>query len=858
MAVQLTGYQGPRGFKAEQVYDPSAQMLQQAKQEAQYRDDAFASYKEQVQKLGADIAKNQENDLRALSTFSDTLGNFLVEQQKKQNDKQYKIGLAEVINGNVTFPEQTIQQHNDQVATLEAAATTDGEVANQIEDLEVSASFRQESPAIRGWRAYGRAVGTAKKAALDTQGFLMGFMERTEKIVPTPDGLKSPAEIRTSGTPAEIDAALAIGQQEMFQKMGLYEINPVILAEEFAPTFQAAKSQIKTNAIAEVAKNNRDGAVLDISNQLKVDVNKDDVTAEDLSVSYQTNFNRLISEGGLGRGTAAKVALAAQLEAIKALPPDEGLRVLDELAKVPKSIKDPKMGTLGKLHITEFQETRAAILNKEDQIDAQNLREDNAEVERIIALRDQARQNEKDPVKLRGILEQTQRALAPFAARQNIRAMQALGETILPEQEVAFNRAREDALAGKMTLDEIEALPIPEERKKELRNMASDRNRAQFERDYDSKIKQSTQAAIEARDESVVTFNDLGKPKKAPEVYNAYTQAVEDKLFIWHENYVKQYGELPSQDDVGKELKKISDETYVQYYDENTKEPKLLANAVVTQTSAQGDVIYNVTNLRPDQLDIRYSHPNVAILLSKNETQANLERFRDGQQLTGRVRDSRVTRGMDTKAFLKTQALHHGIDPTPYFSGERDRAEADSAAAAPLATSRYYNSEDTLQQLVQAERIAKGKQRQAHYQQQRELTSKKVEAPADGMTAMPDTDILQLALNQGLSEKQAVIMTAIALAESAGKPGNHNFNESTGDESYGLWQINMLGALGPDRRSKLGLTDNMQLADPETNARAMKYVLQSGYNAWTVYRTGAYRQYLPAAYRALKTLQSQQ
>jgi hypothetical protein len=245
-------------------------------------------------------------------------------------------------------------------------------------------------------------------------------------------------------------------------------------------------------------------------------------------------------------------------------------------------------------------------------------------------------------------------------------------------------------------------------------------------------------------------------------------------------------------------------------------------------------------------------------LLSKNETQANLEGFRDGQPLTGRVRDSKVTRGMDTKAFLKTQALHHGIDPTPYFSGERDRAESESAAAAPLATSRYYNSEDTLQQLRQAERIAQGKQRQAHQQRQSELAGKKVETPADGMTAMPDTDILQLALNQGLSEQQAVIMTAIALAESAGKPGNHNFNESTGDESYGLWQINMLGALGPDRRRALGLTDNMQLADPETNARGMAYVLKSGYNAWTVYRTGAYRQYLPAAYRALKTLQTQQ
>ena len=858
MAVQLTGYQGPRGFKAEQVYDPSAQMMQQAKQSAQYREDAFASYKEGVQRLGADIAKNQENDLRALSQFSSTLSEFLVDYQKKQNDKEYKIGLAEVMNGNASFPEQVVQKHNAEVGTLEAAATADGEVANSIVDPELASTFRQESKPIRGWRAYGQAVGTAKKAALETQGFLMGFMERTEKIVPTPDGMKSPAEIRTSGTPAEVDAALAIGQQEMFQKKSLYNINPIILAEEFAPTFQASKSQIKANAIAEVAKNNRDGAVLDISNQLKVDVNKDNVTAADLSLSYQTNFNRLISEGGLGRGTAAKVALAAQMEAIKALPPDEGLRVLDELAKIPKSAKDPKMGTLGSLHITEFQETRAAILNKEDQIEAQNLREDNAEVAKILALRDSARREEKDPVRLAEIEQQTRLALQPYVDRLNINAMQAQGDYILPEQEVAFNRAREDALAGKMTLDEINALPISEERKKELRNMASDRNRTQFESTYGNQIKQSTKAAIEAQGGEVITFNDLGKPNKSPEAYNAYTQAVEDKLFTWHEEYVQKNGQVPSADELGKELETISKETYVQYYDIETKKPKPLAYGVITQQNAQGDTVHDVTNLRPEQLNIKYSHPNVAILLSKNETQANLERFRDGQQLTGRVRDSRVTRGMDTKAFLKTQALHHGIDPTPYFNGERDRAESESAAAAPLATSRYYNSEDTLQQLRQAERIAQGKQRQAHQQRQSEIAGKKVETPADGMTAMPDTDILQLALNQGLSEQQAVIMTAIALAESAGKPGNHNFNESTGDESYGLWQINMLGALGPDRRRVLGLTDNMQLADPETNARGMAYVLKSGYNAWTVYRTGAYRQYLPAAYRALKTLQTQQ
>src|SRR6056300_123753 len=163
MAVQLTGYQGPRGFKAEQVYDKSGQMMQQAKQDAQYREDAFASYKEGVQRLGADIEKNQENDLRALSQFSSTLSEFLVDYQKKQNDKEYKLGLAEVMNGNVEFPQQTIEQHNREANTLQAAATADGEVANQIENPELSATFRQESPAIKGWRAYGRAVGTAKK-----------------------------------------------------------------------------------------------------------------------------------------------------------------------------------------------------------------------------------------------------------------------------------------------------------------------------------------------------------------------------------------------------------------------------------------------------------------------------------------------------------------------------------------------------------------------------------------------------------------------------------------------------------------------------------------------------------------------
>lgn len=40
------------------------------------------------------------------------------------------------------------------------------------------------------------------------------------------------------------------------------------------------------------------------------------------------------------------------------------------------------------------------------------------------------------------------------------------------------------------------------------------------------------------------------------------------------------------------------------------------------------------------------------------------------------------------------------------------------------------------------------------------------------------------------------------------------------DDSFGLWSINMRGALGPDRRKRSGIARNEDLWDPATNARA--------------------------------------
>ena len=113
--------------------------------------------------------------------------------------------------------------------------------------------------------------------------------------------------------------------------------------------------------------------------------------------------------------------------------------------------------------------------------------------------------------------------------------------------------------------------------------------------------------------------------------------------------------------------------------------------------------------------------------------------------------------------------------------------------------------------------------------------------------------IVQVARAAGIPEKDVPLMTAIALAESGGKSGAHNTKYP--DNSYGLWQINMLDEpgymLGEERRKRFGLKSNDELFNPITNAKAAYAILkQQGFGAWSVYTNRSYEQFLPAAKKA--------
>ena len=107
---------------------------------------------------------------------------------------------------------------------------------------------------------------------------------------------------------------------------------------------------------------------------------------------------------------------------------------------------------------------------------------------------------------------------------------------------------------------------------------------------------------------------------------------------------------------------------------------------------------------------------------------------------------------------------------------------------------------------------------------------------------------MQAARAAGFTGEDLIRMTAVGMAESSGNPGAIRNRPDTGDLSYGAWQVNMLGSMGPQRRRQFGLANNDALLDLNTNARVAKSIFDSqGITAWGAYTDGRYRQYMGQA-----------
>lgn len=107
----------------------------------------------------------------------------------------------------------------------------------------------------------------------------------------------------------------------------------------------------------------------------------------------------------------------------------------------------------------------------------------------------------------------------------------------------------------------------------------------------------------------------------------------------------------------------------------------------------------------------------------------------------------------------------------------------------------------------------------SHYKKHEQLSAKDLKT------------ILYEAGFRGANLKEA---WAVAMKESTGRPRSHNDNPNTGDNSYGLFQINMIGSLGPARLEQYGLKTNKDLFNPLVNAK-IAFQMSDGGKNWSAW-----------------------
>jgi hypothetical protein len=111
--------------------------------------------------------------------------------------------------------------------------------------------------------------------------------------------------------------------------------------------------------------------------------------------------------------------------------------------------------------------------------------------------------------------------------------------------------------------------------------------------------------------------------------------------------------------------------------------------------------------------------------------------------------------------------------------------------------------------------------------------AKKLES-FENKVSLTDLELKELLSLVGFKGKDLVVAWAVAKKESNGRPLAFNGNHKTGDSSYGMFQINMIDNLGPDRRDKFDLDSNAELFNPVKNAEIVYYMTNGGedWSSW--------------------------
>jgi hypothetical protein len=336
--VALTGPQTSPSFQPGTAYDPSRQMLAQS-----------------------------ERDLGAFAQFSDTLTKFITDKAREKNQQDMNLGIADILNGELTMKPDQMAQYQQQTQLLEQAADNEVAASTQLAETNpaMGETYRQQNPAIRGWRAYGQAVGKAQMAASQAESLFGAFLRDTKEqiTIRQPDGsLKqfSPAEAENE---PELMAAYSVGLQKFMQSTGITNLNPAILVEQLTPTMLRVRAKVLGERMGEITRARQAGEqeAINISVGQNLEGLKNPESAQailsGLLISAKQTFNGNWAQGNQFVNDAILSKLVAKGQGDPAM----ANTILDSYGSLLVNPSKPELGTIYNRYAEEIEKTRSII-----------------------------------------------------------------------------------------------------------------------------------------------------------------------------------------------------------------------------------------------------------------------------------------------------------------------------------------------------------------------------------------------------------------------------------------------------------------------------------------------------------------
>ncbi len=679
--VALTGSQTGVSFQPVQAYDPSQMMLRQS-----------------------------ERDLSAFAAFSDTLTKFITDKAKEKNEAEMQLGIADIVNGDLVPSEDAYARYQQDVAVLKTGAEEDAKVGNEIAATNpaVGEQFKTNSKAVSGWRAYGQAVGKAQLAAGNALGFMTQWQSSTEKVLRTRDGrLISPSEAQD---PEDIQAMLAMGQQEFIRSQNLLGINPMIIAEHLTPTMRNVKSQLFNNTLTKAIADKRETALIEERGILRTVGADTAATTESLATQFQNSTTNLITKGGLSRGKASDQVVQMMLDSIDNLPRDEATLQLQKLENVAKIEGDPN-STLGNLYAEEFKAARERIEKDADALEVRTLKESGKEANLAynnyeLAKTDPTISNED----LKIVKENTIAALRAASEAGNETASQRL-TAILAEPPNLDNRLYQNFIAiinkgGAIAQDDVDKAfqerKITEEQKRTLSAYAQDSGKKDVINQFEKSFQNYTNDYLRQKWEALALTPD-GKPALLGAQVDMIRAGLAEATWNWTKGFKAQNQRNPNFQETVKFIQGEVPKYVWQYlkFDELkgwTPAKSTASDPKWQSLAAAGRVIPDVVRLDPTVIRLSNLTSGGSRQITEEETQKGLEDVAAGRLPSVRIQElSRTTPGGAIN-FLRQQAGHNGIDVSKFNASPVVQQIEQDFRTSPWATSRLNNSNNSFVQ----------------------------------------------------------------------------------------------------------------------------------------------------------------